>query len=93
MPPRFYIATDERDPAALAAIAARGAVFLGDLLTPADARAFGWPLLLTDVRALVEQAVLARAGFFYAQAMSSLAGGVVNLRGAPGADPRTAVLE
>ena len=36
--------------------------------------------MFTDVLALVEQATLAHAAFFYAHAMSSVAGGVVNLR-------------
>ncbi|TFY73589.1 hypothetical protein EWM64_g10423 [Hericium alpestre] len=89
----FYVATDERDADALKAIAAGGAVFLNDLLTIEDRQAFGWPLMVTDVRALVEQALLARSAYFYAHSMSSVAGGIVNMRAARGADPRTTLLD
>ncbi|TFY76959.1 hypothetical protein EWM64_g7055 [Hericium alpestre] len=89
----FYVATDERNPEALDTIAKGGAVFLNDLLTIEDRQEFGWPLLLTDVRALVEQAVLARSAYFYAHAMSSVAGGIMNMRAVRGADPRTIQLD
>ena len=55
--------------------------------------AFGWPLMLTDVLGLVEQAVLAQTDYFYAHAMSSFAGGTINMRAAAGLDPRTAVID
>lgn len=45
--------------------------------------------MLTDVRALVEQALLARAGFVYASSKSSMAGGMVNMRARAGKDVRT----
>lgn len=90
---RFYIATDERDPSDLAYLADNGAVLIDDLLTIEDRHQFGWSLMLTDVLALVEQATLARAAYFYAHAMSSVAGGVINLRAARGADPRTALVD
>ncbi|THH21521.1 hypothetical protein EW146_g25 [Bondarzewia mesenterica] len=89
----FYIATDERDPEALDIISKGGAVFMSDLLTIEDRRAFGWPLMITDVRALVEQATLAHSAYFYAHAMSSVAGGIVNMRAARGVDPRTILLD
>lgn len=90
---RFYIATDERDPTNLAYLRDQGAVLISDLLTIDDRRTFGWPLMLTDVLSVVEQATLAHAAYFYAHAHSSVAGGVVNLRASHGADPRTALLE
>ncbi|KAG2140587.1 hypothetical protein DEU56DRAFT_797543 [Suillus clintonianus] len=90
---QFYIATDERDPANLTYLRDQGAVLISDLLTIDDRRTFGWPLMLTDVLSLVEQATLAHASYFYAHAHSSVAGGVVNLRASHGADPRTALLE
>ncbi|KIJ17149.1 hypothetical protein PAXINDRAFT_167928, partial [Paxillus involutus ATCC 200175] len=86
----IYIATDERDPGNLAYLREHGAVRATDLITIEDRRRFGWPLLLTDVLGVVEQDLLARGGFFYAHALSSVAGGVVNIRAANGADPRTA---
>ena len=89
----FFVATDERDPDARRKIAAAGAVFMYDLLTMEDRRAFGWPLMFTDVRALVEQQLLAHSAFFYGHAMSSLAGVIMNLRAARGADPRTMLLD
>jgi hypothetical protein len=49
-------------------------VLVLDLLTIEDRRAFGWPLMLTDVLGLVEQALLAQSSFFYANAFSSYAG-------------------
>ena len=89
----FYVATDERDPEALKVITEAGAVLLSDLLTMDDRREFGWPLMITDVRALVEQALLVHSAFFYGHGMSSLAGVVTNLRASRGADPRTMLLD
>ena len=89
----FYVATDERDPEAMKAITDAGAVLLSDLLTIEDRREFGWPLMITDVRALVEQALLVQSAFFYGHGMSSLAGVITNLRAALGADPRTMLLD
>ena len=89
----FFVATDERDPDARRKIAAAGAVFMSDLLTLDDRRAFGWPLMITDILALVEQQLLAHSAFFYGHAMSSLAGVIMNLRAARGADPRTMLLD
>ena len=90
---RFYIATDERDPDALRVFSEAGGVFLSELLEMEDRREFGWPLMFTDVRALVEQSLLAHSAYFYGQKMSSFAGRVANLRAARGADRRTAVLD
>ncbi|KAH7911162.1 hypothetical protein BJ138DRAFT_954313 [Hygrophoropsis aurantiaca] len=90
---RFYIATDERDPGNLAYLESQGGLLVSDLLTKEDRREFGWALMLTDVLSLVEQATLARGAYFYGHAMSSVAGGVVNLRAANGRDPRTAKLD
>ena len=96
-PPRvgdkFYVATDERDPEALKIIADNGAIFLDDILTMADRRTFGWPLMITDIRAVLEQSLLAHSNYFYAHAMSSVAGGIVNMRAAFGADPRTVLID
>ena len=96
-PPRaedpFFVATDERDPDARRKIAGTGALFLSDLLTMDDRREFGWPLMITDVLALVEQQLLSHSAFFYGHAMSSLAGVIMNLRAARGADPRTMLLD
>ncbi|KAH7921544.1 hypothetical protein BV22DRAFT_1019154 [Leucogyrophana mollusca] len=90
---KFYIATDERNPENLAYLESQGGLLISDLLTKEDRREFGWALMLTDVLSLVEQATLARGAYFYAHAMSSVAGGVVNLRAANGHDPRTAILD
>ena len=90
---RFYIATDERDPDALRIFSEAGGVFLTELLEMEDRRAFGWSLMLTDVRALVEQSLLAHSAYFYGHQMSSFAGRVANLRAARGADRRTAVID
>jgi hypothetical protein len=49
--------------------------------------------MLTDVLGLVEQGLLAQAHFFYAHALSSYAGGTINMRAAAGLDPRTAVID
>ncbi|KAH9032251.1 hypothetical protein EDB85DRAFT_2145627 [Lactarius pseudohatsudake] len=89
----FYIATDERDPDALRKIADAGAVFMSDLLTMEDRREFGWPLMITDLMALVEQQLLAHSSFFYGHCMSSFSGTIVNMRGGRGADPRTMLLD
>jgi hypothetical protein len=97
LPPRiddpFFVATDERDPDARRKIADAGAVFVSDLLTTEDRRAFGWTLMLSDVMGLVEQQVLVHSGFFHGSGLSSFAGSVVNMRAARGADPRTVLLQ
>jgi hypothetical protein len=90
---RFYVATDERDPDALRVFSEAGAVFLTELLEMEDSRTFGWPLMFTDVRALVEQSVLVHSAYFYGHKMSSFAGRVANLRAARGADRSTALLD
>ena len=90
---RFYIATDERDPDVLRVFSEAGGVFLTELLEMEDFREFGWPLMLTDVRALVEQSLLVHSAYFYGSSMSSFAGRVANLRAARGADRRTARLD
>ncbi|KAI9509096.1 hypothetical protein F5148DRAFT_1148555 [Russula earlei] len=90
---KFLVATDERDPEALRVISEGGAIFLSDLLTIEDLRSFGWPLMITDVRALVEQALLVHSAYFYGHWMSSLAGVIINMRAARGADPRTTLLD
>ena len=90
---RYYIATDERHPDNLQYLRDQGAILITDLLTKEDRREYGWPILLTDVLALVEQSIMSRAAYFYAHALSSLAGGAVNLRAGLGMDPRTALLD
>jgi hypothetical protein len=74
-------------------LADHGAVLIYDLLSIEDRRQFGWPLIFTDVLGLLEQATLARAAYFYAHAMSSVAGGVINMRAARGADPTTTLID
>ena len=97
LPPRaedpFFIATDERDPDTLGKFAAAGAIVLSDLLTIEDRQAFGWPLMITDVMAFVDQEVLVRSGFFYGHYLSSFSGVIINLRASNGADPRTMLLD
>ena len=92
-PPRpgdaFFLATDATNASDIAYVHGQGAVMLVDLLQPGDERLLGWPALFGDVRAQVEQEVAARAAYFYGHSMSSVAGGVANLRGARGKDPRT----
>jgi hypothetical protein len=90
---RFYVATDERDPHALQVIREARGVFLTELLEMEDRRTFGWPLMFTDVRVLVEQLVLAHSAYFYGHKISSTAGRVANLRAAQGADRRTTLLD
>ncbi|KAG8846768.1 hypothetical protein FRB96_001793 [Tulasnella sp. 330] len=89
----FFLATDERSPEGLKHVRDHGALLISDLITTEDRREFGWGIMLTDVLALVEQSVLARSYYFYAHAMSSVAGGAVNLRAVRGADPRTALVD
>jgi hypothetical protein len=90
---RFYVATDERDPDARRVISDAGGVFLTELLEMEDRRMFGWPLMLTDVRALVDQLLLTHSAFFYGHKMSSYAGRIANMRAARGADYRTTLLD
>ncbi|KAF8321613.1 hypothetical protein DL93DRAFT_2051313 [Clavulina sp. PMI_390] len=92
---RWYLATDERNPDALAYARSKNAVLFSDVLAsiPALRRLVGWPLLFTDVIALVEQEVMARSDFFFGYAFSSVAGGVVNIRAGRGMDPRAMLLD
>ncbi|PBK95438.1 hypothetical protein ARMGADRAFT_926365 [Armillaria gallica] len=89
----FYVATDERNATVLQLFRSQGAVFMDDLLTIADRRnldsEISLALMITDFRGLVEQIVLSRAAYFYGHMMSSVVGGVMNLRGKRGVDPRT----
>lgn len=89
----FFLATDTTDEAELAYVHKEGAVLLADLIQPGDEWLLGLPALFGDVRAQVEQQVAARAAFFYGHSMSSVAGGVANLRGARGKDPRTCYVD
>jgi len=93
-PCRIFIATDERNRTALNSIREHGVLLFDDLVTVNDRREFGWPIMLSDVVALVEQAALGiGAGFFYGHALSSVPGGVLNLRAVSGMDPRTVVID
>lgn len=89
----FFLATDERSEEGLKYVRDHGAVLIGDLVTIDDRRDFGWGIMITDVLALVEQAVLSKAYYFYAHAMSSVAGGAVNMRAARGADSRSTLID
>jgi hypothetical protein len=90
---RFYIATDERSKESLRYIQSKGGILVGDLLTWEDRQEFGWPIMLTDVVAIVEQTALSHSAYFYGHALSSVGGGIVNMRAARGADRRTALVE
>ncbi|KAH7105228.1 hypothetical protein BKA62DRAFT_692126 [Auriculariales sp. MPI-PUGE-AT-0066] len=88
----YFLMTDARASADLQYLRDNGAVLVQDLLLPEDRKMFGWPIVFTDVLALVEQAMAARSDYFVGQAFSSVAGGVVGLRAGRGMDPRTATL-
>lgn len=77
---RFYLATDEEDPEALALYRSSGAILLSDLMTPADAQELGWQSSFVDLLAFVEQELLSNAEFFVGSKMSSTTGGILNMR-------------
>ncbi|KAG9043074.1 hypothetical protein FS837_010058 [Tulasnella sp. UAMH 9824] len=89
----FFLATDERFANNIIWLRQNKAVLISDLLTPQDHQKFGWPLMITDVLALLEQVVISHSYYFYAHAMSSLAGGAVNMRAAKGKDYRTSWID
>ncbi|KZV59839.1 hypothetical protein PENSPDRAFT_594814 [Peniophora sp. CONT] len=89
----FYVATDERDPDALKLFREQGAILLPDLLSMTDRRLFGWPIMLTDVRAIVEQELLSHSAFFTGTHISSVSGGILNMRAAHGADRRSIAMD
>lgn len=90
----IYLATDERSEEGQRMLRESHMVLFSDLVTMTDRRDFGWPLLYSDVIALVEQQIIGSgAAYFYAHAMSSVAGGILNVRGASGCDSRTALLD
>ncbi|KZO97527.1 hypothetical protein CALVIDRAFT_536116 [Calocera viscosa TUFC12733] len=89
----FYLATDDRNATSLSVIHDFGGVLLSDLLTDVDRQELvGWPLLFTDVLSQVEQEIMARAASFYGSKLSSVSGGVLNMRVGKGRDPRTAAV-
>lgn len=91
---RYWIATDERNTTTLDLFRSHSAILIKDLLTPADRQHFSaWCLLFTDVLGVLEQEVLARAGFMYGHSMSSWVGGVLNRRAALGKDRRLALAD
>jgi hypothetical protein len=51
----IYLATDERSNEAIRIFQESGIKLFNDLVTTDDRREFGWPLLFSDVIALVEQ--------------------------------------
>ncbi|KAL7412006.1 hypothetical protein BDY24DRAFT_342213 [Mrakia frigida] len=90
----FYLATDERNDTMIAYFKEHGAVMVNDLITPEDRRELAaWSLVFTDVLGVMEQTLLARAGYFYGHALSSVAGGAVNHRGSLNKDPRTTKID
>ncbi|QRV91013.1 O-FucT domain protein [Ceratobasidium sp. AG-Ba] len=89
----FYLATDARTPQNMEYMRKNGAILIDDLLTLEDRQAFGWSIMLTDVLSILEQTVLSHSAFFVGHECSSVTGGVVNMRAAMGADPRTALIE
>jgi hypothetical protein len=92
VPYRFFLMTDERSPEGLEYLRRNGAVLVQDLLQPEDRQVVGWPVIVTDVLALVEQSLAARCDGFVGQAWSTVASGVVAIRAARGLDPATAIL-
>lgn len=89
-----YLATDERSTESLELFRSKNAKVFRDLVTINDRRLFGWPLLYTDIVSQVEQQVIGTgAAYFYAHGMSSVAGGIMNIRAAAGWDSRTARLD
>jgi len=85
----FFLATDERDPSALAHLRSLGAVLIFDLL-PLDkeddplVESLGPAAFFGDTLSIVEQALLARSAFFVGDDQSSVDGGVLNMRAAAG---------
>ncbi|KZT53848.1 hypothetical protein CALCODRAFT_486011 [Calocera cornea HHB12733] len=97
-PPRegdaFYVATDERDGEHLEMLRAAGAVVFADLVTREERQLLGGArAALTDVVSLVEQAVQLRAAFWTGYGVTSVSGGVANMRAARGCDARTTVVD
>ena len=90
----IYLATDETDPKAIEYLRNSSVILFQDITTIQDRREFGWGLLFTDVVALVEQAIMGiGAGYFYGHALSSVVGGVINMRANMGWDPSTALID
>lgn len=77
---RWFLATDETDPEALAMFRYAGALLIEDLLTGQDRAALGWRAFFGDTLAIVSQGVLARSNFFIGSYMSSTTGGAINSR-------------
>jgi hypothetical protein len=93
LPCRIFVATDERNETALERLRNNRVVLMSDLLGPTERRLVGWPMLISDIQAQVEQIVASHSGFFWGSRMSSVAGGIANMRAARGMDPRTARID
>ncbi|TIB36988.1 hypothetical protein E3P86_02327 [Wallemia ichthyophaga] len=89
----FYIGTDERNATNLEYVRSQGGVLLSDIVTPTDRDELGPIALYTDVLSLLEQLIMANSAYFYGFALSSVAGGVVNLRTAEKYNPKTALID
>ena len=55
-------------------------MLLTDLLEIEDRHAFGWSVMFTEVRAIVEQLFLVHSAYFYGCMFSSYSGRVANMR-------------
>ncbi|GJJ13798.1 hypothetical protein Clacol_008055 [Clathrus columnatus] len=89
----YFVATDERTKESLTYIRKNGAITIYELLTDEDRRQIGWPLLFTDVLGIVEQRIAASSMFFYGPALSSLSGGVLNIRATMGLDSSSWIVD
>jgi hypothetical protein len=67
----FYLATDERNATMIEYFKENGAVMFNDLVTPEDRRELAaWSLVFTDVLGVMEQTLLARAGYLWVRVLS-----------------------
>ena len=92
-PCRIFVATDELNETALEYLRNNSVVLISDLLGPTERRLVGWPMLIGDIQAQVEQIVASHGGFFWGYRTSNVAGGIANMRAARGMDPRTARID
>jgi len=90
---KIFVTTDERNETALEYLRNNRVVLMSDLLGPTERRLVGWPMLIGDIQAQVEQIIASHSGFFWGSRMSGVAGGIANMRAARGMDPRTAKID
>ncbi|MBW0463978.1 hypothetical protein O181_003693 [Austropuccinia psidii MF-1] len=89
----LYLATNTRLDDELKFLRSKNVVLLSDLLDESDKKELGFSAYFMDTLAIVEQCLIMRAGFFYGDGHSSVAGLILNRRVFYGIDEQVTKIE